>query len=328
MACIIPYLVLSNSFRSHGPFAFLLLCAANVLDHPARLSPFTITDEKCLLEHYANHIFVSNKTSVPSGLCVPQKNGNIFWSQLLYRSLLTKQEFDRIPIKNGKKDLTQETMDPKLELQGKHQRDRLFFLTYPTVKRYMVVRNPYVRFLSGYIDKIQQSKDKRGKVEKQCKMKVDSLEAFAVCSFHIRSKMSSSFMLENIKDFFVRHIFAPQSLHCLLPCGVEYTYLRLEESHIWYPALVTELGLESAISTGWGDPPCFMAYQGNCNYTQWRLMHSNETTLGRVHAHDSLHHLLDHYTPSAAYLVTKMFVDDIVNFNYPFWNGTTPVQII
>jgi len=300
-----------------------------------RILPLNTTDASCISKHTPNHIFVSEATSKPIALCVPQKNGNIFWSMLPYRSTITDAAFKKIPMKHGFKDITQH-MSGKTELSKRSGIVRHDIMTGDTYLRVMIVRNPYVRLLSGYIDKILMDKHGGQKFKKHFKKSLPtSFEAFVDWMLEFRLHQTSSKMAKELTEYFNRHIIAPQSLHCLLHCGVDYTFLKEEETHEWYPDLIHTLGLENKTSSGWGVEECYLPYNSTCDTKLWvrkgchiHFGASHTHTTGPVHSHGTVSKIHTFYTPKAARVVTDLFKDDILNFDYPTWDGIEPFSII
>lgn len=264
--------------------------------------------------HGASHVFVSD-IETKSALCVPQKNGNIFWSLLLHKVYDPKTTF-QLPKKVG------QGFQKKLELIGKKKDKWHDWLEGSAIPRFMIVRNPYIRLLSGYLDKIHHDAGRK-KFSKTFKFPAPSnFESFAVwLAWYLKDRDRAA----NPKDFYVRHLFMPQSYHCLLPCGVNYTVVKDEKSFNWYPCFLDVFNLKDAAKSGWGSPPCFLAKDGECNTDLWLDTNCersiNLTTSGKVHSKHTEMLLEEHYTPTAARIVTSLFKGDLEHFGYQAWDG-------
>jgi hypothetical protein len=112
----------------------------------------------------------------------------------------------------------------------------------------MWVRNPYSRLLSAFLDKgvnTPGEKSWQDKVKRLGGPYYDSPQ-----EFHR--------FLRNIVDVWeegeaLDYHFKPQSRLCGLPQGVRYDfYLKVEDMAVWFADLVSLLGLEDAVATGWG----------------------------------------------------------------------------
>jgi len=264
--------------------------------------------------HTRSHVFVSKKTT-QSVLCVPQKNGNIFWSLLLHKVYDPKTSFE-LPKKVG------QGFQKKMELSSQKENTWYNWLEGLSIPRVMIVRNPYIRLLSGFLDKIHHESGRK-KFAKSFKFPAPlNFESFVVwLAMHLRGRERSG----KPADYFVRHLFMPQTYHCLLPCGVNYTIVKDEKSLSWYPCLLDKLNLTDAARTGWGDPPCFLSQSGDCNTNAWPDTtcenRDNVTTSGKVHSKHTETLMQAHYTSTAAKLVTMLFREDIENFGYQAWDG-------
>ena len=136
----------------------------------------------------------------------------------------------------------------------------------PHVPRIMIVRNPYVRFLSAYLSSILHQQD----------------QSVAAKDFHL----GESF--ESFADKLVKHHADPekidfqnpfklQSRNCLLSDGMSYDYyLPIEQIDFWYEALMDSLDVTEFTKEGWnastplfeGNPnqPCFYrAFNRSCD---------------------------------------------------------------
>ena len=125
-----------------------------------------------------------------------------------------------------------------------------------TVPRIIIVRDPYDRLLSGYLDKIVMQKIAR-LAPKPYKIG----DGFAAFVGNLTQRPPEE---ANVH-------WRPQALQCGMDRGLSYDYvLPVEEMHRWYEPLVRVLGLVRTVSHGWnhstrwfrGRDECFFAPPG------------------------------------------------------------------
>lgn len=117
--------------------------------------------------------------------------------------------------------------------------------SHPSNLRFLWLRNPYSRLLSGFLDK-----------------------GVARARQYDNGMMGYGAPFESFSSEFLRFVKAltamradglpldkhlkPQAEQCGLPDGMQYDfYLKVEDIHVWYPDLVSLLGLEDVVSHGW-----------------------------------------------------------------------------
>eukprot|EP00873_Tetraselmis_striata_P015174 jgi/Tetstr1/435438/TSEL_024344.t1 len=150
--------------------------------------------------------------------------------------------------------------------------------SHPSNLRFLWLRNPYSRLLSGFLD-----------------------EGVARARQYDNGMMGYGAPFEPFSSEFLRFVKAltamradglpldkhlkPQAEQCGLPDGMQYDfYLKVEDIHVWYPDLVSLLGLEDVVSHGWdhaseptvpeGTPPCFYPLPGKtCDLTDLIIEH-------------------------------------------------------
>ena len=135
---------------------------------------------------------------------------------------------------------------------------------------YMIVRNPFTRLLSGYIDKVERHPDPR-----KWPSSFTGSGGFAAFVRAVVEEppatLNKHFALQSAQcgvDAGMRLVLAPASapvavqdvVHGLSPvdCAPDppptvarYKVLRIEEEETWYPSLVCRLQLQQAVSSGW-----------------------------------------------------------------------------
>eukprot|EP00729_Bicosta_minor_P005263 gene5263-17584_t len=140
-------------------------------------------------------------------------------------------------------------------------------LKSPDVPRFMFVRNPYARLLSGFVDKIEHAKngEKLSFMSPHDQFKADGFPDFVGA---VASLGNAQYQLDE-------H-FTPLSVHCGMQSGTEWDYyLPVEDMDEWYEPFVQALGIVEDVSTGWTNvstewfqnpahSPCFFVTSG-CN---------------------------------------------------------------
>jgi hypothetical protein len=197
------------------------------------------------------------------------------------------------------------TCRSKSKLRGSSQERLRELALSPAVKRYALVRNPYLRLISAKHSKAKQT------------------------PFPNLVRSLYSMYLKNGRSFpsnFDKH-FAPASTECRFLTGFQYDYiLKLEDEFLWLKDFSHAIGVVDAISRGWpqsGD--CFFTPPGvqcadflskNISQIAGELLESvreqNLKTIGQVK---------DHYTPELVSMVNEMYSNDFWLFQYPMWGG-------
>lgn len=247
---------------------------------------------------------------------MPQKNGNVYWSLLLHKVLDPSTNFE---LPRSGRSLG---FHKKLELSNKNERTWYDWLDGASVPRFMIVRNPYVRLLSGYLDKVDSE---LGREKLARNFGIPPPANFESFVRWLHKYMKGRDKGASPANFWVRHIFMPQASHCLLPCGVQYTVVKVEESNRWYPCFLDAMNLSSAASSGWGGQSCFLSREGKCNTSMWTdtncAQRTSEVTKGTVHSKNTEELMEKHYTPAVAKQVTDLYLEDISTFGYQVWDG-------
>jgi hypothetical protein len=225
-----------------------------------------------------------------------------------------------------------------------------------TVPRFLIVRNPYIRFLSAYIEKIEHCKD----------------HAFAPPGYKIGEPFEK-FIVETIKhqNGFNRKRWADFNNHFTLMsnlCGMNASmtydyYLPLEQMDYWYEPLIRYLGIESYTKVGWntsseeyeGDPhsPCFYHTKGKTCEEMFVMGNNNSIVISSSTHHDNNVNTLytynamniakshtKHITNSTSQLskyyndthllneLTEWMLPDLRQFNYPIWDGKNAKEYV
>eukprot|EP01024_Parvocaulis_polyphysoides_P007493 TRINITY_DN1222_c0_g3_i1.p1 TRINITY_DN1222_c0_g3~~TRINITY_DN1222_c0_g3_i1.p1 ORF type:complete len:347 (-),score=38.32 TRINITY_DN1222_c0_g3_i1:351-1391(-) len=119
--------------------------------------------------------------------------------------------------------------------------EKLRLLTNKNVLRIRLVRNPYIRALSMYFDKVVQHS------------KLIELWGFESFPPSFDDWVAKYFERKNSGYFFDTH-YSPQFEHCWGNFGFKFDYvLKIERQNFWYPCLVEKLNLWNFVMRGWDD---------------------------------------------------------------------------
>ncbi|KAF5838809.1 hypothetical protein DUNSADRAFT_2194 [Dunaliella salina] len=94
------------------------------------------------LIYMPTHVFATTIDGKGLAMCVPQKNGNRFWSLLPYRTQISEEQFHSIPMENGFRGADFGDVARRLQIHFKGPDARRFYLTDERVLRVMIVRTP------------------------------------------------------------------------------------------------------------------------------------------------------------------------------------------
>jgi hypothetical protein len=184
-----------------------------------------------------------------------------------------------------------------------------------------IVRNPYVRFLSAYLDKA--APHKRG---------INFNGTFAQFAVHLAScePQQDSCPSRDVH-------FAPQLRLCHLSAGFRYDLvLRIEEMPIWYEAVIDLMGLRVAAQSYGKDKDPTACFFHPLNVRCDELFRTGEP---RSYSNASVSHadshatyasekVLDEYTPLAARAATTLYRADVLQFGYRLWDGIGPLELV
>ena len=200
---------------------------------------------------------------------------------------------------------------------------RFFFEAFPSI---VFVRNPYVRFVSYYLDKVVAHKaegsvplaDERGPTSNLTEI-IERLSEVkrlgAKCNGH----------------------WCPQTELCGMQNGLRYKHVfKIEKMAVWYPRLVRLLNIESVMRTGWNggghsntlnmnSSVCFF-HPPNMTCEEYHKRGMPVMTPKSSCMNFSLHSTCAnlHMNLLSPYLVDKLsdyYVNDLKTFKYRLWNG-------
>ena len=182
--------------------------------------------------------------------CLCEKTGSTAWKFLFLRMLRDQgrlQDPFRLNISPHKTRIKQLSFSENKQL-----------LDDPKVPRIMLVRDPFKRLLSGFLDKAATH---RRWLESrlplpchqnggECYSPGEPFKKFVDITTH-SARLNAHFDL--------------LSNHCLIPDGLVYDYfLKVEDLEEWYPPLIALLQLERYAAKGWRTPTKFWPGQHDC----------------------------------------------------------------
>eukprot|EP01025_Chloroclados_australasicus_P052284 TRINITY_DN6089_c0_g1_i1.p1 TRINITY_DN6089_c0_g1~~TRINITY_DN6089_c0_g1_i1.p1 ORF type:complete len:367 (+),score=26.08 TRINITY_DN6089_c0_g1_i1:824-1924(+) len=241
-------------------------------------------------------------------LCISPKAGITRMLQLLYK--IEHQDYDG---KMGSYLYRESLYHPLSRMHTEKVRN---LLNNEQIPRFLLVRNPFVRAVSMFQEKIVKVK-------------------------HMREEFFGSNRTEATFQNFVERLYAKkfdpypdldkhfisQSQFCKLPMGMSYNYiLKMENINLWFDCFVKRVNVQDEVRTGWpGQDECFLPTPMHpCKGPKYRNDGSIEQAgqamqsgSMRKHMTNSSNSLSVHYANKTLMeMVAKVFEDDIVNFNY------------
>mmetsp|Transcript_7201 Transcript_7201/g.12132 ORF Transcript_7201/g.12132 Transcript_7201/m.12132 type:complete len:283 (+) Transcript_7201:182-1030(+) len=198
--------------------------------------------------------------------------------------------------------------------------------------RFMLVRNPYSRFLSAYLDKVRL----QNKTALWPRRFRDGLD-------HSFAALINATCAPGVKD--VDRHFLPLSRSCLMskpgaaPSHPYDFFLKVEQIERWYLPFVRAIGLESTVKHGWNASTYWWHSQRDCFYAPagvtCAVFHKLDSATAAsaappaqgtsmpasFHATGADSQLNTYYTPKLAEAVTRCAENDLAIFGYPRWNG-------
>jgi hypothetical protein len=201
------------------------------------------------------------------------------------------------------------------------------------VTRIIIVRNPYERLLSYYLDKVVASCNHGPRAHAPCSKSgywppgLALNATFAMTARQIlQAGASFNSRLSELHYAPIAHSYK----RCL---DGGRRVLHLEDIDVWYAGLVEELGLREVVSSGWRtgcfhvpahsrkgcatalDPPPLVAATASTASTA-----ADRTQMSR-HNRGAATRLREYYDADTARLVTQYARDDLRAFGYAAWDG-------
>ena len=285
---------------------------------------FTVGDKHRKIGDIHKHTFAFPHPLEHNHICVPSKSGNKNWGSLMF-----KLRFGRVPRDQQEVDAREHAM------QSKTFDEKLDHI-------WLLHRNPYVRILSTYIEKV---------------LCVDAER----CSRHryqggfslFRDKGNITFdqFLNVLKDYTtngqnITHINPLQrgealcylDKHlCIQAAGLfklrdnSVRALKLEDQGSWYRQFLSCMNIDPDLVVGddWtslNGMPCFYTPTGNCD-DALKEDDTAELFTDHLHGKGSVDRMGSFYTANAAELATYLYEYDLKMLDYPVWDGVTPFTL-
>eukprot|EP01026_Neomeris_dumetosa_P037538 TRINITY_DN3042_c0_g1_i4.p2 TRINITY_DN3042_c0_g1~~TRINITY_DN3042_c0_g1_i4.p2 ORF type:complete len:267 (-),score=25.58 TRINITY_DN3042_c0_g1_i4:459-1259(-) len=220
------------------------------------------------------------------------------------------------------------------------------------VPRWVIVRNPYARLYSAYRDKFVEGKlsarqlfHKRFNISFENEVSVEFGEfvktlhqQYFTPLWHrsLYPRRERSLSLSNGID---RH-FAWQTSFCGMQQGLGYDYvLKSELITEWYPEIIKILNYTEFVMSGWpGEDDCFMSIpkleckgpsfeqpllgiSQSQNKTSDTAGEDKRKEVQTFHTRGSNSLMLGAYNEEIARMATEIYWTDLVNLQYPIWDG-------
>lgn len=243
----------------------------------------TGVNESVSINKFALKIFTDSEPKLIPGpsdgqefvLCMVPKVGSSRWKSMLFRHLA--------PLHPSIAEKNIEPHHSRMPWVTSRREDIVKRVSNSSSLRFMWLRNPYSRLLSGFLDKGVQEFTfvNMAGYEYPFEPTPDGFKLFLESLLDMRRK-----------GLPINPHFKPQSELCGIPFGMQYDfYLKVEDIHLWYPDLISLLGLRDTVYSGWGyasnsqlpedTPDCFYPLPGkSCEMTDLIIEHHSEYKAG------------------------------------------------
>lgn len=208
--------------------------------------------------------------------------------------------------------------------------------------RILIVRSPYERMLSAYMDKVVKVTHGHLQLAPRSMQRNGSFAEFvrlAIAERTPRSWLAAAHYGPLTKWWQETTITKKEETSCTVKpnatpnhsCWLGFPntmrILKLDLIDTWYADLVHTLGWEDKVNDGRWAGGCFYRPQGTTCETALGAPSSpgNETCVRGRHVGQTSSKtcvsMAEHYTPEIASAVTEYARDDLVRFGYPVWHG-------
>ena len=240
-------------------------------------------------------------------LCVPQKNGNKEFAELVYVAWRDK------PPKTWEE--ADKDMHRREVHEAEHKRSHVYFVT----------RNPYTRILSLYLQKVANSCLPGAEGCKSGWRGFHKRTTFKAFVEGIEQRATSKGSLCAVNAHLCQQV---ESCITTTLDVKEVTAIRLEEQSKWFPCFIQEIGIKPALlETGWenlkNNQSCYYTSTGDCKDMLQSIDPGQvNVTTGSFHATgaSSAAKLREHYDSETAEIVSRLYADDFRILGYPLWN--------
>ena len=189
-------------------------------------------------------------------VCLSEKTGSTAWKLLFLKALAgTGRLEEPFLLTQSPHKVKVRVMTPSLP---RAEQERL--IADPGVPRIMLVRDPYARLLSGYLDKASTARRWQ-----ESRLPLPCRPNGGRC--YSPGEPFSAFVDAATQAERINAHFELLSKHCLIPDGLTYDYyLKVEEIDFWYPPLIAALELHALAAHGWKRPTKFWPGASECFY--------------------------------------------------------------
>jgi hypothetical protein len=248
--------------------------------------------------------FLFKRNGSAAFICMNQKVGSTTWKLALLRA----SEYPAVKTKY---------FDLQQSPHGAPASQGCRNWTSAAIPRFVMVRNPYSRLLSAYLDKCIVQISRLCPIDPKVAQQ-DPIGAFATVV--VKATQSK----QGLNDHFSLLVRS----RCGFQAGYDY-YLPTEQMQYWYGPFVEALGIKSVMRWGWNltthwwrhSEECFYHPPGqDCDGMQSNAIDADPPAT--FHATGSDAHLDSYYTPDLALMVTNWARPDLLEFGYRPWGGT------
>lgn len=277
-------------------------------------------------------------------ICFCEKVGSTMWKAVILRAL--DPNYFRLMKQN---DFGPHQADKNLRLP--HFKEFYSAINDTSVPRFLLVRNPYTRALSGYLDKVASAP-----LNVSCpysagfnrSLGFEEFTTYLRTTYNTRGRVNDHFM--------------PITSKCYHRGGMSFDFnLKVEHMAHWYEPFVRYLSLQSEVSSGWNFSSAWHRSNESCFYSApgktCDQMFSSSNSVGysaassspgggspvaasedpvsaalrrgrSTHDQHAEAKLQQYYSPHSATEISKFAHLDFSRFRYPLWDGVNPAAYL